>query len=84
MSQLIAERAAAVAAHPPSAAQALLVSGDEHFILGSSTCTLENHTGRGVRFWLGHEQHEGLDAAWDEGKYMYRSRVVHAFTPQHS
>jgi len=63
--QLVMERASTVVAHPPSASLAMVAAGEEHHILGSSTFTLQNNTGRGVRFWLGHEQHEDRGPAWE-------------------
>ena len=67
MSQLVAERASSVASHPPSASEAILAPLAGANILGSSTYTLENNTGRGVRFWLGHEQQEDLNDIWEQG-----------------
>jgi hypothetical protein len=46
----------------------MVATGEEHHTLGSSTFTLENNTGRVVRFWLGHEQQEDFGPSWEEGQ----------------
>ena len=76
VSQLVAERAFSVASHPPSAAEAISAPLEGAQILGSSTYTLENNTGRGVCLWVGHEQQESLDDVWEQGTRRGHRSVV--------